>query len=90
MSFILRTVRPANIQAWIAANAAGSLKATARESWRAYLLANSGTGAGLQELERTFLAALAKTGGTQHDRWQAQLSGATGGQGSEKARNTYK
>lgn len=90
MSYILRTVRPSAVQAWIAANAPGSLKATARESWRAYLAANSGTGQSTQQLERSFLVALGKTGGTLADQWNNQLSGATGNKGPEKARNTYK
>jgi Sec7-like guanine-nucleotide exchange factor len=54
MSFILRVVRPSAIQSWIAANAPASLKATARESWRAYLAANSGTGQTLRDLEMSF------------------------------------
>jgi hypothetical protein len=87
MSFIFRAVRPAAIQNWIAVNAPGSLRNTARESWRAYLLANSGTGQSLEELETGFLNALAKTGGTQHDRWGAQLTGT--GKNAEKARSTY-
>lgn len=88
MSFILRSVRPAALQSWIATNAPGSLKATARESWRAYLLANSGTGQSLQELEAGFLSALGKTGFTQHDRWGKQLTGS--GKVKEQAKSTYK
>jgi hypothetical protein len=90
MSYILRTVRPQAIQAWVAANAAGSLKATARESWRAYLAANSGNGQSLQEMEANFLTALSKFGGTQADRWGQQLTAASGSKGSEKARDRYK
>jgi hypothetical protein len=90
MSYILRTVRPAALQSWIAANAPGSLKATARESWRAYLAANSGNGQSLQEMEANFLTALSKFGGTQADRWGQQLSAGSGSKGPEKARNTYK
>jgi hypothetical protein len=88
MSFIFRTVRPANIQAWIATNAAGSLKATARESWRAYLQANSGTGQSIQQMEATYLASLGKNGNSQHDRWGTQLVGT--GTNKERARGTYK
>ena len=90
MSYILRTVRPSAIQNWIATNAPGSLKATARESWRAYLAANSGSGQSVQQLERSFLAALGKSGGTLHDIWANQNAGSSGSKGSEKARNTYK
>lgn len=90
MSYILRNVRPAAIQAWISANAPGSLKPTARESWRAYLAANSGTGQTLRDLEMSFLAALSRTAGTLHDRWSQDLSGSSGGKGPEKARSKYK
>lgn len=90
MSYILRTVRPSNIQAWVAANAPGSLKATARESWRAYLVANSGVGQTIRDLEMSFLAALSRTGGTLADRWNQDLSASSGNKGPEKARNKYK
>jgi Sec7-like guanine-nucleotide exchange factor len=89
MSYILRTVRPANLQNWIAANASGSLKATARESWRAYLLANSGVGQSLRDLEMSFLAAAGSSGGTLHDRWSANLTAQSGSKGAEKARSKY-
>lgn len=90
MSYILRVVRPANIQAWIAANAAGSLKATARESWRAYLAANSGVGQSLRDLEMSFLAAAGSAGGTLHDRWTTNLTAQSGAKGTEKAQAKYK
>lgn len=90
MSFILRTVRPSAIQSWIAANAPASLKATARESWRAYLAANSGTGQSIRDLEMSFLANLSRTGGTLADRWGQELSASSGSKGSEKARGKYK
>ena len=90
MSYILRTVRPSAIQSWIAANAPASLKATARESWRAYLAANSGSGQTIRDLEMSFLAALSRNAGTLHDRWAQDLSATSGSKGTEKARNKYK
>lgn len=90
MSYILRTVRPANIQSWIAANAAGSLKATARESWKAYLVANGGVGQSIRDLEMSFLAAALAVGATLHDRWTNYLTAETGAKGPEKARSKYK
>lgn len=90
MSYILRNVRPADIQNWIAANAPGSLKATARESWRAYLAANSGTGQSIRDLEMSFLANLSRTGGTLADRWGQELAGQSGSKGREKAKAKYK
>jgi len=90
MSYVLRTVRPAAIQSWVAANAPGSLKATARESWRAYLSANSGTGQTFRDLEMSFLANLTRTAGTLHDRWAQELTAQSGSKGPEKARDRYK
>lgn len=88
MSYVLRTVRPANLQTWIAANAAGSLKPTARESWRAYLKAQSAIGQTLPELEFSFLSA--QSGKTLADKWGAYASAQAGGKGCEKVRNLYK
>ena len=90
MSYILRNVRPADIQNWVKTNSPASLKATAAESWRAYLIASGAVGGTLRDLEMSFLASLARTAGTLHDRWQQELSGTSGGKGSEKARNRYK
>lgn len=90
MSYILRNVRPAALQNWIATNAAGSLKATARESWRAYLAANSGVGQSTRDLEMSFLAAAGSSGATLSDRWGAYLTAETGNKGREKARSRYK
>lgn len=92
MSFILKMVRPASLQNWIAANASGSLKPTARESWFAYLSANSGVGKTLTDMETSFLRAAGATGGTLHDLWSnyASVSGAAGTKNKEKIRNLYK
>lgn len=90
MSFILQRVRPANIQAWIAVNAAGSLKNTATESWRAYLAANSGTGASISSLEKSFLSAAGSTQPTLHDAWGTYNSAQSGSQTNEKCRSKYK
>lgn len=90
MSYILKNVRPSNIQAWIAVNAAGSLKDTARESWRAYLAANSGVGQSLRDLEMSFLAAAGSTGGTLADRWGVNLTAQSGSKGPEKATSKYR
>jgi len=90
MSFVFKIVRPANLQAWIAANAPGSLRNTARESWRAYLAANSGSGQSIGDLERSFLNAQAASGGVDGDRWSNKESGTSGGSGREKVRNKYR
>lgn len=87
---MLRHVRPSNLQKWVAANAPGSLKPTGKESWRAYLAANGGTGATLRDLEMSFLAGQSATGGTLADRWTKYLTAESGSKGSEKARNKYK
>lgn len=88
MSYILRNVRPSDLQNWIKNNAPGSLKATARESWRAYLAANGGTGGTIVDQENKFLSAQA--GSTLSDKWGNYLSAQTGKKGKEKARNLYK
>ena len=90
MSFILQVVRPDNLQNWIRVNAPGSFKATAGDSWRAYLSANGGTGKTLYDLEHSFLTAAAVATGPDHDRWNTKLTATTGKNGSEKARNFYK
>lgn len=90
MSYILRTVRPAALQNWIGVNAAGSLKATARESWRAYLAANGGVGQSVRDLEMSFLAAAGSSQGTLADRWTNYLTAETGNKGPEKAKSKYK
>lgn len=90
MSYILRVVRPANLQNWIAVNAAGSLKNTARESWRAYLLANAGVGQSIRDLEMSYLAGAGAAGETLFDRWSANLLAQTGSKTHEKARSKFK
>lgn len=90
MSFILRSVRPENLQNWIKTNAAGSLKRTAEESWRAYLAANSGVGKTLHDLEGSFLTAQSATGKTNKEKWRSYLAGTSGTKSTEKARNRYK
>lgn len=92
MSYILHTVRPANLQNWIKTNAVGSLRATARESWRAYLLAQGATGTGAAALEQSYLKAGGSTGKTLHDLWgtNATIAAASGGKNKEKIKNTFK
>lgn len=91
-SFILSAIKTDLLQKWIATNAAGSLKGKPQDSWRAYLVANGGTGKTLHDLETSFLIAAGATGKTLHDKWNSYLSGipVTGGKGVEKARNRYK
>jgi hypothetical protein len=90
MSFILRYVRPQNIQSWIAANAPGSLRNTAKESWRAYLLASGGTGQSLAQLEDTAFTALGATGSSSNEKCRSNVDGTAGNTTAEKARNKYK
>ena len=90
MSFILKYVRPANIQAWIAANAPASLKPTARESWRAYLAANGGTGQTLAQLEDTAFTALGASGSNCKEKSRSNVNASAGNTTAEKARNKYK
>jgi hypothetical protein len=90
VSYVLKIVRPANIQSFVAANAPASLKPTGRESWRAYLAANSGTGQTIGDLERSFLKAAAISGSTNSEAWGNKTSGTSGGTGREKVRNTYR
>lgn len=91
-SFILETVRANALQNWIAVNAAGSLKTYPRDSWRAYLQANSGVGSTWSDLENSFLNAALATGATLHDKWNSYLiaQGAAGSKCQERARNRYK
>lgn len=89
MSYILRRVRPSKLQAWIAANAAGSLKSNARDSWRAYLAANSGTGATIAQMEYSFLKAAGATGNTLNDLWASYNAAQSGTSPGEKCRNKY-
>lgn len=88
MSYILKIVRPSNIQAWVAANAPGSLKRTGRESWAAYLQSQGATGKSLSELEYSFVSSQA--GKTLADKWAAKNSASSGTVCGEKQRNTYK
>lgn len=90
MSHILRYVRPQALQAWIATNAPGSLKATARESWRAYLAANGGSGASLAELEDKAFTALGATGANCKEKARSNINATAGNTTAEKARNKYK
>jgi hypothetical protein len=81
-----------DLQNWIRVNAAGSLKTVPKDSWRAYLLANGGTGKTIADLEASFLIAALATGKTLHDMWGSYLSGLgqAGGKNEEKARGRYK
>lgn len=88
MSYILKVVRPSALQNWIAVNAAGSLKTTPRDSWRAYLAANGGTGGTLADLERSFLSA--QPGQTLQEKWSSYLTAQSGSRSGEKARSLYK
>lgn len=90
MSLILRTVRPIDLQAWVAANAPASLKQTARESWRAFLSANGGTGQSLRDLEMSYLAGQGSSGTTLLDRWANNISAQSGSKIKEKIKNKYK
>jgi hypothetical protein len=85
-SYIFRTVRPDNLQAYIKANFPASIRGTANDSWRAYLISQGATGNTLADLEMSF------TGGSKsaHDAWAAKISGATGATTKEKARSMYK
>ena len=84
-SFILRTVRPDALQAWIKANAPGSVRGTPRDSWRAYLVAQGAVGSTLADLELSF------TGGKNlSDAFTTKVSAATGATTKEKARSFYK
>lgn len=74
MASILSIARPSNIQNWVATNAAGSLKATPRESWRAYLASVGGVGNTLGDLERSATLSISGGGNTR----------------AEKIRNTFK
>lgn len=88
MSFVLSVVRPSALQNWIAVNAAGSLKQTARESWRAYLTAQGATGNSLNELEAKFISAQA--GKTLSEKWLNKETASAGNTVKEKLRNKYK
>lgn len=92
-SFILRKVRSDLVSNWIKTNAAGSVKGTPKDSWRAYLIANSGTGQTLRDMETSFLQAAGANGSTLHDKWDDYLKrvvSAPGNKGPERARNRYK
>jgi hypothetical protein len=88
MSYVLRVVRPANIQSYVATNAAGSLKDTARESWRAYLVAQGATGQSISQLEFSFLTA--QPGNTLQEKWGNYANATAGGSTDEKVRNLIK
>lgn len=90
MSYILKTVRPFDLQNWVRVNAVGSLKATPSESWRAYLAANGGTGASIASLERSFLAAAGYSGGSLAEAWAKYSAAQTGNKPTEKIRNLYR
>lgn len=90
-SFILTSHKQDLVNNWIKVNAVGSLKSTPADSWRAYLAANSGTGATLHDQESNFLKAAGATGATLHDKWTSYLTAlpVAGGKGTEKVRNRY-
>lgn len=89
-SYILRIVRPSNLQNWIKVNAAGSLKGTPKDSWWSYLKANGGTGSTFHDLEHSFLTAQVVASGRLPQRWALYLAGQSGSKPVEKARNNYK
>lgn len=92
-SFIFRSNKKSDTNNWVKVNAAGSVRGTPADSWRAYLTANSGTGQTLHDLESSFLKAAGAVGGTLQDKWADYLGriiGQSGGKGKEKARNRYK
>lgn len=89
-SFILRSIRPSDLQNWIKTNAAGSHKSRPADSWRAYLQANSGVGGTFRDLETTFLQAQGAAGDTLRDKWASYLSAQSGTKAKEKAKNLYK
>lgn len=88
---ILRWVKPPALQNWIAVNAAGSLKSTAGDSWRAYLVSQAATGNSLMDLENSFLSAT--VGGNHADKWRTWLAANGGGTSYsvvEQARTKFK
>ena len=88
MSYILRTVKPSNLMNWIKTNAPGSLRATAGDSWRAYLIAQTANAGTLTDMENKFITA--NPGSTLHDKWGGQVSATPGSRTEEKCRNLYK
>lgn len=72
-SYILKSIKADLLNNWIKVNAVGSLKARPEDSWRAYLVANGGTGSTLHDLESSFLVAAGATGKTLHDKWADYL-----------------
>lgn len=87
MSYILNTVRPANLQNWISVNSIPSIRATPRESWKAYLANNGAVGQSTSELEFSFLTA--QPGNTLADKWGSYLTAQAGDTTRQKARNLY-
>lgn len=83
---IFTFVKPNAIQKWIGTNAAGSLKDNPKDSWNAYLVANSGTGATQADREMAFLTAAGFTSGTLFDRWQGYLAANSGGTGDARTK----
>ena len=93
MSYVLRVVRPAQIQSWVAANAPGSLRPKGTESWRAYLTANGGTGRTMADREMAFLRTAGVTvGRTLGELWgnYTSVSATMGGKNKEKIRNLFR
>lgn len=83
---IFRYVKPSAVQNWISVNAAGSLKDRPGDSWRAYMLANGGSGQSFHDLEMTFLNAAGFTTGQIGTRWQNYLAANGGGTGDARAK----
>lgn len=88
MSYVLRVVRPANLMNWIKTNAAGSVRGTPRDSWRAYLVAQGATGKTIGDMERSFVAA--QPGQKLSEKWANYAAAQLGTKGKEKIKNLYK
>lgn len=88
MSYITANVPSDQLMNFIKTNAAGSIRGTVGDSWRAYLVAQGATGQTLYDLEASYLVA--QPGKTLHDKWAAFNSAQGGSTGKEKARTRYK
>jgi hypothetical protein len=88
MSYILRTVKPSNLMSWIKTNDPGSLRATAHDSWRAYLIGQTANAGTVTDMENKFTTAFA--GSTLHDKWAGKVSATPGSKTEEKCRNLYR
>lgn len=87
---IFQFTKPSAVQNWIAVNAAGSLKTTPRDSWRAYLVAQLAVGQTINELELSWLSASGS--GVLYDRWITWLTanGSATGDARAKFQNKFK